>query len=84
MAHALLLPPTGFDDLTVDEKLDYVQSLWDHIMTQPEKVPVPDWHHRVLQERLAAHRTNPGDAQSLEEARAGVAEKLRQHRSREA
>lgn len=84
MAHALQLPPLGFDDLTVDEKVDYVQSLWDHIVTQPEALPVPDWHRRVLQERLTAHRANPGAALSVEEARAAVAKKLEQHRSRQA
>ena len=25
------LPPPGFDDLSVDEKIDYLQSLWDRI-----------------------------------------------------
>ena len=25
------MPPPGFDDLPVDQKIDYVQSLWDRI-----------------------------------------------------
>jgi hypothetical protein len=28
---AVPLPPPGFDDLSVDEKLDYLQSLWERI-----------------------------------------------------
>ena len=34
-------PPPGFDELTVEEKLDYVQSLWDRIAADPEKIPLP-------------------------------------------
>jgi putative addiction module component (TIGR02574 family) len=59
MPQALPLPPPGFDDLSVEEKLDYVQSLWDHIATRPEELPVPDWHQRVIEERLEAHRIDP-------------------------
>ena len=25
------LPPPGFDELSVEEKIDYLQSLWDRI-----------------------------------------------------
>ena len=46
------LPPTGFDDLSVDEKIDYLQSLWDRIAATPETIPVPDWHHEMIDERL--------------------------------
>ncbi|MDX6447193.1 MAG: hypothetical protein QOH71_4267 [Blastocatellia bacterium] len=30
ISQALPLPPPGFDSLSVDEQIDYVQSLWDH------------------------------------------------------
>ena len=46
------LPPPGFDDLSVEEKIDYVQSLWDRIAASPETIPLPDWHHEILDERL--------------------------------
>ncbi len=58
MSQALPLPPPGFDAISVDEQIDYVQSLWDHIAARPEDVPVPDWHREILAERLAAHRAN--------------------------
>lgn len=61
MSQALPIPPPGFDALSVDEQIDYVQSLWDHIAAKPEDVPVPDWHREILAERLAAH--NPGKDQ---------------------
>jgi len=58
MAQVLQIPPPGFDGLSVDEQIDYVQSLWDHIAAKPEDVPVPDWHREILAERLSAHRVN--------------------------
>lgn len=53
-------PPPGFDDLTVDERIDYVGALWDRIAADPESVPVPEWHREILEERLAS-ATADGD-----------------------
>jgi putative addiction module component (TIGR02574 family) len=49
-------PPPGFDELSSDEKLEYIQALWDDFSEHPEEVPIPDWHRQVVAERLAAHR----------------------------
>jgi putative addiction module component (TIGR02574 family) len=54
------LPPPGFDDLSVDEKIDYLQSLWDRIAAAPETIPVPDWHREILHERLKDLEADPG------------------------
>jgi len=48
------IPPPGFDDLTVDERIDYVGALWDRIAADPGRVPVPDWHREVLAQRRAS------------------------------
>lgn len=82
MSRALPLPPPGFDELTVEEKLDYVQSLWDRIATDPEELPVPEWHQQILDERLAAHRADPSSARPWEEVRAEIDETLKAYRSR--
>jgi hypothetical protein len=39
MAKPVPLPPPGFDDLSVDEKIDYLQSLWDRIAATPGTIP---------------------------------------------
>lgn len=65
MSQALPLPP-GFDALSIDEQIDYVQSLWDRIAANPEDVPVPDWHREILAERLAAHHANRDQGQEWE------------------
>lgn len=67
MSQALPLPPPGFDALSIDEQIDYVQSLWDHIAARPEDVPVPDWHKEILAERLAAHRADDGKGREWDE-----------------
>ena len=53
------LPPPGFDDLSVDEKIDYVQSLWDRIAASPETIPVPGWHREILDQRVKDLEDNP-------------------------
>ena len=56
MAQPLPMPPSGFDDLTVEDKIDYVQSLWDRIAASADQVPLHEWQRQLLEERLAAHR----------------------------
>ena len=75
MSRVLPIPPPGFDDLPVEEKLDYVQSLWDRIVIHPEELPVPDWHRQIVEERLAAHRADPEAARPWDEVRQEVSEK---------
>ena len=70
-------PPPGFDELTFDEKLDYVQSLWDRI-AKPESVPVPNWHLDVIEQRLNTARQN---IRPWNELRDELRTWLREHKS---
>lgn len=63
------LPPPGFDELSPDEKLEYIQALWDHFSEHPEEIPLPDWHRRVVAERVAAHRRGDTSSRSWSEVR---------------
>jgi putative addiction module component (TIGR02574 family) len=82
MARTLPIPPPGFDDLTVEERLDYVQSLWDRIFARPDEIPVPDWHQRILDDRMAAHRADPAAAVPWDEVREDLLEKLKNRSQR--
>lgn len=75
MARKVPNPPPGFDELTADEKLDYVQSLWDRIAANPETVPVPEWHLEVVDQRL--HGTRTGAGRSWTEIRDELLTRLR-------
>lgn len=67
MSHPLPLPPPGFDDLAVEDQIDYVQSLWDHIAASVGQVPLHEWQQAILEERLAAHRRAPDEARPWQE-----------------
>jgi putative addiction module component (TIGR02574 family) len=67
MSQALPLPPPGFDVLTIDEQIDYLQSLWDRIAAKPEQVPLPDWHREIFAERLASLRSSPDEGKTWEQ-----------------
>ena len=65
------LPPPGFDDLSVDEKIDYVQSLWDRIAALPEAIPAPERHREILDQRVRDLQANPeaGDSWDIVQER---------------
>ncbi|PYR92409.1 MAG: hypothetical protein DMF84_12910 [Acidobacteria bacterium] len=71
IAKPVPLPPPGFDDLSIDEKIDYLQSLWVRIAASPEAVPIPEWHREILDQRLKDLEANPesGDSWDLVEER---------------
>lgn len=73
----LALPPPGFEELSPDEKLEYIQALWDHFFEHPEEVPVPDCHRQVIAERLAAHRRGAMTSRPWSEIREELLARLR-------
>ena len=77
MGNVLPLPPPGFDDLDVDEQIDYVQALWDRIAAKEDAVPVSDWHREVLNERLADLQANPDAGRPWEEVKTNLLSKAR-------
>lgn len=72
------IPPPGFDDLSVEEQIEYVQSLWDRIAATPEQVPVPDWHRDVLDERIRDYEANPEAGDTWDVVQERLRNKLRQ------
>ncbi len=77
MAQPLPMPPPGFDELPVQEKIDYVQALWDRIAANADHVPLQDWQRQILEERLAAHRAAPGEARPWREVLDGLERRLK-------
>ena len=39
------------EELTVTEKIQFMEALWDSLCAQPENVAPPAWHSEVLQDR---------------------------------
>ena len=78
MPNPVPLPPPGFDDLSVDEQIEYVQSLWDRIAATPARVPEPEWHREILDERLKDYEANPNAGESWNVVRERLRDQLRQ------
>ena len=47
------------DNLSVAEKLQLVEDLWDEICEDPSNVPVYEWQKQELARRKARHQENP-------------------------
>ncbi|HEV8397388.1 MAG TPA: addiction module protein [Vicinamibacterales bacterium] len=81
MSNPVPLPPPGFDDLSVDEQIEYVQTLWDRIAATPEQVPVPNWHREILDERLKDYEKTPNAGESWDVVREQLRDKLSGNRT---
>jgi putative addiction module component (TIGR02574 family) len=76
MGDPLPVPPPGFEGLSIDEKIEYVQSLWDHIASDVDTVPLTDWQKKLLDERLKDLEENPDGGIPWSQVRAGVLRRL--------
>ena len=77
MAHPLSMPPVGFDDLPVEDKIAYVQDLWDRIAANEDQVPLHEWQRQILEDRLAAHRAAPSEARPWRDVLDGLERRLK-------
>ena len=68
MPKPVAIPPPGFDQLTVEEQIDYVQLLWERIAATPDQVPVPDWHRERAREGSGPDGTHLEPVGELDEA----------------
>jgi putative addiction module component (TIGR02574 family) len=55
--------------LSVPQKLEIVEELWDSIAATPESVPVPDWQKEELARRKAEYLQHPESGVPWEEAK---------------
>lgn len=80
MSYALQNPPAGFDDLPVDQQIDYVQTLWERIAAKEDQVSVPTWHREILDVRLAEYEADPDAGRPWEEVEADLRKRLADRR----
>ena len=62
----------GLDSLSVQDKLDLINELWDGIASGEVVVPIGDELAAELDRRLAAYRSDRSNSFSAEEVRAAV------------
>jgi putative addiction module component (TIGR02574 family) len=69
--------PAEFDATSTEERIAFVQELWDRIARDQSSVPVPDSHKQILDRRLNAYRPNPHAGRPWNEVREELLSKLR-------
>ena len=55
--------------LSVAERMELVEAIWDSIAEAPESLPVTAAQKRELDRRLAEYQKNPGEGRTWEEIR---------------
>lgn len=76
MSTNLTIPPE-FEAASSSERIAFVEALWDQIAREPDTVPMPDDHKRVLDERLDAYRADPQAGRAWREVRDDLLAELR-------
>ncbi|MCR4412815.1 MAG: addiction module protein [Thermoguttaceae bacterium] len=61
--------------LSVDERLEIVERVWESLASSGQTIPVPDWHLEELDRREEMQQRNPVAMLSWEE----VKQRLREH-----
>jgi putative addiction module component (TIGR02574 family) len=82
VANALPIPPPGFDELTPDEKVQYVGALWDRIVADQDRLPVSEAQRALIRQRLADHEANPDAARPWSDVRRDIEQELARRGSR--
>ena len=66
----------SFAELSVAEKIDLVERLWDEIADAVVQMPVPAWQVQELARREAAQRENPNAGSSWDDVKERI---IRRH-----
>ena len=77
MSESTMKIPTEFREATPDERIAFVQMLWDEIARDPHAVPITDAHKVILDERLQAYETRQDSGETWETARDRILADLR-------
>ena len=61
--------PLPLDKMTIEEKLQAMESLWDDLCKGAGGIISPGWHREALEQRDAAHRRGEDGPQDWETAK---------------
>ncbi len=59
-------------ELSVAERIQLVQDLWDSLAATPDAIPVSQAQRDELDRRLQAYRDNPSEGASWEQVKASI------------
>jgi putative addiction module component (TIGR02574 family) len=64
-----------FSALTLSEKIQLVEDLWDSIAAEAEGLPLPEWQKAELDRRAAEYLRDPSLATPWEDAKRRILER---------
>ncbi len=73
---ARLMTSFGIDRLSVDERLQLVEEIWDSIADEVEASPLTEAQRQEVDRRWAAHMANPQAAVPWEQVKAEILDRL--------
>lgn len=76
MSSEVPFPPPGFDELSIDEQIEYVGKLGERIPQPPEDLSSLDPDVAFVEERLAYYEKNGMEGISWEELQKELVEQL--------
>lgn len=72
-----LMSSLGLDRLTVTERIQLVQELWDSLASSAEQLPLTEGQRQELERRLAALQANPDNVIPWEKVEARALARFR-------
>ena len=71
------LETLGIDRMTIEERLELVEAIWDSIAHSADRPPLSDARRAELDRRLADHLANPADVVPWEEVKAAALSRMK-------
>jgi putative addiction module component (TIGR02574 family) len=75
MSSPIPFPPAGFDGLSRKEKLAYIEELENYV-GPPDVDEIPEWHKKLLDERMAKYETEGFQGITWEEFKQEIDQEL--------
>ena len=69
-------PPPGFDDLTTDDKVDYLTAPWERIATTAPPQS-REWHRDLVRAEIADDAARPDEVEDWTSVRTDIEQQLR-------
>lgn len=69
---AATLTSEQIEQLSVEERLKLMQLIWESLAEQADTLPSPEWHRRIIDQRLKRMKENPHPGIPAEEALASL------------
>ena len=64
------------DQLSLEEKLQIMEALWEDLRSRAEDMPVPQWHKDVLDTRERMIETGEASFEDWDSAKKRIAERI--------